>query len=204
MFFRVVFYNIPNMSNIIYHMAPWRKHMKRLGLSERAASISAKVSRGTWRVITERKATVELKSAAAAAHALGVQLILLLTHQEACSDFSTVAVSFRVLQDGVQSWKIHFMNFVDEFRRTWDPRLILLPPPSELPLKLKGLLAAIVLTLGEEAGIDSPEWARKRYDLEKPWFVSETESLKATALLESPLHFRRNGIFVGANFLERV
>jgi hypothetical protein len=36
------------------------------------------------------------------------------------------------------------------------------------------------------------------------WFVSETNSLKASALLESPLAFRASNIFVHANFLVRA
>jgi hypothetical protein len=37
-----------------------------------------------------------------------------------------------------------------------------------------------------------------------PWFVSGMESLKAIALVESPLPFRLRKIFVLENFLSRV
>ncbi len=120
------------------------------------------------------------------------------------SELSTVGVAMSVLNDGKNSWKIHFMNFVDEFRRTLDTRLLLLPPPNSLSIELRALLSSIVLMLCEEAEVAAPQWARKRVDLERPWFVSETESLKASALLESPLAFRRNNIFVLSNFLERA
>lgn len=40
--------------------------------------------------------------------------------------------------------------------------------------------------------------------LPEPWFVAGVENLKATALVESPLPFRRNNIFVLGNFLSRA
>ncbi|NCO37375.1 MAG: hypothetical protein COZ06_23865 [Armatimonadetes bacterium CG_4_10_14_3_um_filter_66_18] len=40
--------------------------------------------------------------------------------------------------------------------------------------------------------------------LPEPWFVSGIENLKATALVESPTHFRKRRIFVLGNFLERA
>ena len=85
---------------------------------------------------------------------------------------STQAVAYRVLNQGFESWKIHFMNFVDEFRRTLDPQLLLLAPPKELDMRLKALLASTVLSLCTESGIDAPSWARKMYYLDEPWFVS--------------------------------
>lgn len=96
------------------------------------------------------------------------------------------------------------MNLVDEFRRTLDPRLLLLPPVRDLALELKALLASIVMSLCGEAGMNVPGWARKRHPLPTPWFVAEVESLKAMALVESPLPFRRNNIFVLDNFLQRA
>ena len=96
------------------------------------------------------------------------------------------------------------MELVDGFRRTLDPRLLLLPPPPGLPAELHALLASVVLALCWEAGIDPPSWARVRRFLPRPFFPSETESLKASALVESPLAFRRNNIYVLDNFLERA
>jgi hypothetical protein len=40
--------------------------------------------------------------------------------------------------------------------------------------------------------------------LPRPWFVAGVENLKATALVESPLPFRRNNVFVLGNFLSRA
>jgi transcriptional regulator with XRE-family HTH domain len=192
------------MATIIYNYIPWRKLLKRLGLSERAAAERAGISRLTWRSVAKGNSSVSLISVQAAAQALGLQVQLLLTPQEIQEDCSSYAVGAHCLRDGANSWKIHYMNLIDEFRRTLDARLLLLPPPRALPQELKGMLAAIVLTLCQEAEIQAPFWACKRYDLPKPWFVSETESLKATALLESPLAFRRNQIFVTGNFMERA
>jgi transcriptional regulator with XRE-family HTH domain len=186
-------------------MMPWPKHLKQKGVSEQACADQAGISRLTIRSISQGKTTLVVNSLIAAAKALELKLLVLLCPQaEVNADLSTYAVGTQVLMDGPNSWKIHFMNFIDEFRRTLDPRLIILPPPKELSLELRGLLASIVLSLCEEAAIEAPDWARRRYDLPKPWFVAETESLKAMALLESPLPFRRNQIFVTSNFMDRV
>ena len=127
----------------------------------------------------------------------------------ACSDdtnseMSTIAASYKVLRDGFESWKIHFMDLVDEFQRTLDPQLILLAPPVELAREQRALLASIVLQLCMNENISPPTWSMKKNFLSKPWFVSEMQSLKAMAIKESPIAFRRNNIFVLNNFLERV
>ncbi len=192
------------MYNKTYHNLAVRKSMKRLGLSERALSDKAQLSRTTLRSIVAEDSSVTLKNLEATANALGLSLIILATPTEMNADFSTIAVSLKVIRDGPLSWKIHFMDFIDEFRRSLDPRLFLLSPSIELSLRLRGLLASMVITLCDEAGMMTPAWAVKRFDLPAPWFVSEMESLKAMALLESPLAFRRNSIFVHSNFMERV
>jgi hypothetical protein len=110
----------------------------------------------------------------------------------------------KIERDGFATWKIQLMDFVDEFRRTLDTRLILLPPPSSLDKRLKALLASTVTQLCLETGIPSPGWARKSYFLPKPWFLSEMNSLKASAIIESPIAFRRNNLFVQRNFLQRA
>jgi hypothetical protein len=183
---------------------PWRRHLENRALSERLASVKAGISRSTWRALARRSSTIGLESLAAAARSLDLSMTLLLMPRETRSDCSTVAVSYEVLRDGPASWKIHFMDMVDEFRRSLDPALLLLPPPRELPQELRAMLAAIVLSLAEEVGMDAPRWAQKKYELREPWFVAGVENLKAMALLESPLPFRRNNIFVTGNFLSRA
>jgi transcriptional regulator with XRE-family HTH domain len=139
------------------------------------------------------------------AKSLDLELLLaLIPNQPPDSKLSIVGVSHCILIDGFESWKIHMMNFVDEFRRTKDVRLILLPPLCDLDLRLQSLLASVVVALCFESQIDVPEWAAMERYLEKPWFVAGIESLKASALLETPTPFRRNNIFVLENFLQRV
>jgi len=120
------------------------------------------------------------------------------------SDDSTVGVSFKVMRDGFDTWPIYFLEFVDAFRKTLDMRLILLPPVRDLDAKLLSLLASITLELCAESGMEAPSWAKKSYFLDQPWFISDMESLKATAIQESSLYFRRNNIFVQDNFLKRA
>lgn len=192
------------MTNKIYHYLALRRHMKLTSLSERILSERAQISRTTLRAISAANDSVTLKSIQTTVETLGLHLSILASPTEMNADFSTIAISLKVIRDGSKSWKIHFMDFIDEFRRTLDPRLFLLSPSSELSLPLTALLASIVTTLCNETEMAVPPWASKRFDLPTPWFVSEMENLKAMAILESPLAFRRNNIFVHSNFMERV
>lgn len=103
-----------------------------------------------------------------------------------------------------RNWQIPFFNFVDSFRQNPREALILTAPAVSLKPHLLALLATTVETLCNEAGLPYPFWCRGVAPLTTPWFPSETENLKAAALVESPVHFRSQNIFVLKNFLERV
>lgn len=160
------------------------------------------MSRSTWRKLETE--AVEVRSLQRAASVLHLDLAIMMIGDECEGEQSVIAAGYKVMRDGDSSWKVHFMDFVDAFRRTWDPRLILIAPPAALPAHLYALLASITCSLAKEAHLDVPRWAGKRYELPAPWFPAGMESLKASALVESPLAFRRNGIFVLGNFLERA
>ena len=181
-------------------------HLRRgAGLSERELARKAGLSRMTLRNLESGIRDSRLSSLAAVAAGLGRRVELVFSSEDSLSAASTVGVTFRTCGDGEGSWKTHFMDLVDEFRRTRDGRLIALPPPAGiLSARLQALLASIVFQLTRECGMDTPGWAKRVHFLPQPWFVSESEALKASALLESPLVFRRNNIFVLASFLERV
>lgn len=115
--------------------------------------------------------------------------------------------SEKIIEDGESSWKIHLFDFVDEFRsnsRRSKERLIFNPPLGNTPPRIKALLASTVETLCDEKELPFPEWTLSVLSLREPWFVSGIEGLKATALMESPIHFRKRNIFVLENFLSRA
>ena len=58
--------------------------------------------------------------------------------------------------------------------------------------------------LARKAGLSFRGWTGSVGPLDRPWFVSGYESVKASALIESPVPFRSRNVFVLANFLERV
>ena len=175
-----------------------------MGLTEETVCEKSGLSRVTLRTAEQGRGNLTLESLNALASAFDRNLVVLLYPKDSLSEFSVVACSMKVVSDGAGSWKGHYMDLVDEFRRTLDPRLLLLPPVSKLDLKLKALLASIVLDLSSEAKIDPPSWAENNYFLETPWFLSESDSLKASALIESPVFYRKNNIFILENFLKRA
>ena len=172
--------------------------------NERNFAKETGVSRVGLRSVMSRDANVSMRSITKIAKHLNREVHVLATSDETNTELSTIAVAYKVMNQGFDSWKVHFMDFVDEFRRTLDPQLLLLAPPKKLDIRLKALLASIVVSLSEENGIDAPTWAFKMHYLDEPWFVSGMQSLKAMAIVESPLPFRRNNIFVHDNFLARV
>jgi hypothetical protein len=102
-----------------------------------------------------------------------------------------------------ENWQVHLMDFVDEFRRSRDPKLI------SQPFILAGnendaLLASTAEALCDELELEVPEWLGGVPACKEPYFVSGLENLKAISIVESPLRFRIRKIFVLENFLSRV
>ena len=107
-----------------------------------------------------------------------------------------------MLKDG-ENWRIPFMEFVDDLRRTRNHSLIE-EPFSLNDENIDSLLASTVEYLCDELGVETPNWVWEVPSCKEPWFVSGYDNLKAISIAESPVFFRRRKIFVLANFLSRV
>ena len=101
-------------------------------------------------------------------------------------------------------------NLLDDFRchcMTPEEKLAIVSDPPE-PTGEKhtdAYLAAMVETLCSEANLRPPDWtASPGTYLQRPWFASGLQSLKAILLAEAPVAFRRRNLFVSANALQRV
>jgi hypothetical protein len=101
-------------------------------------------------------------------------------------------------------------NLLDDFRchcMTPEEKLAIVSDPPE-PTGEKhtdAYLAAMVETLCSEANLRPPDWtASPGTYLQRPWFASGLQSLKAILLTEAPVAFRRRNLFVSANALQRV
>ncbi len=117
---------------------------------------------------------------------------------------SVFCASLRILFDGFESWKVHLFDFVDRFRADAATALVRTPPAAGLDPALAALLASTVDALCDERGLPPPGWTGAVGPLARPWFVSDVESLKASALVESPARFRWRNVFVLSNFLSRA
>ena len=102
-----------------------------------------------------------------------------------------------------QWWKIHLMDFVDDFRSTRDTQAISEPFVLSNE-RIDALLASTTEALCDELNIETPAWLLSVAACREPYFVSGYENLKATALVQSPLRFRMRKVFVLENFLSRV
>lgn len=183
---------------------PLKALMKQTESSERSLCKMIGIARGSLRQLLVFKSSLKLMTINQVAQYFKQNVFLLTYPQGHTPISSTLAISYKISHDGFDSWKIHLMDMVDEFRKTLDTRLIVLPPAPESSMKIQALIAATVITLSEEVNVPIPDWTLKTRSLDAPWFLSEVESLKAFALLESPFGFRSKNIFVQENFLKRA
>lgn len=113
-------------------------------------------------------------------------------------------ISARIKKEGNSSWKDWLFNFVDSFKRTPSKKFVEEPPLPGTSPKIHALMASTVEYLCSSKRIPAPVWCARVPPLPDPWFVAEAESLKASALAESPAQFRKRNIFVLGNFLKRA
>lgn len=100
-------------------------------------------------------------------------------------------------------WKIHFYDFVDDFRFQRNLQAVAEPLAFD-DNKFDALLASTVEVLCRELNLEAPSWTKNVPPCGEPFFVAGFENLKATAIVESPLAFRIRKIFVTSSFLQRV
>ena len=106
-------------------------------------------------------------------------------------------------QQGVTDW-VSFFDAVDEVRRSRSFVALKRLYSRSRRTRERALLNSTACALAAELGDAPPWWAMRPLLLPEPWFVAGVENLKASALVESPLPFRRNNVFVLANFLSRA
>lgn len=180
---------------------------RRRGVSQRALARRAGLSFRGVQLLETRGHDARLSSLERVALALGLPRTQI---RRAVADAlseppdSLFCASVRILEDGEPSWRRHFMDCVDEVRRSGSAAALKTPATPELPEPLRAMAAGIAETLAEECGFVAPGWTRSIGPLADPWFVAGYENLKATAIVESPVAFRSRNVFVLANFLERA
>lgn len=189
-------------------MKPLKKIRLRQGISQRHLARRAGVAYKTLQLLESRSHDSRLSTLEQIAGALGYPEGSL---RRQVNDFwnsppdSVKRISEAILEAGEASWKIHLFNFVDAFRAHSDSTDYIAGAPNETSSpKVKALLAATVETLCDDFGRSAPPWCAGIPPLDRPWFPSGIENLKAMALVESPVHFRKRNIFVLENFLSRA
>jgi hypothetical protein len=104
---------------------------------------------------------------------------------------------------GVTDW-VSFFDAVDEVRRSRRFEALKRLYSRSRRTRERALLNATACALAAEFGDAPPWWAMRPLVLPDPYFVAGVENLKASALQESPIQFRRNNVFVLGNFLSRA
>lgn len=173
--------------------------------SERQLAQELKVNRGTLRKVKKMDGSLEIGTLKNVNNKMNKSTHILSLNQDdnLLSEYSIPVITMLVAQGG--DWRIHYFNFVDYFKKTKDERLIILPPSNKLEKKYYALIASIVSQMCFEMKLEIPAWAQKTYWLSKePWFVAGIENLKSSAIVESPIFFRKNNIWVLENFLSRA
>ena len=188
-------------------MEGMRIRRRRMGLSQRELARRARISYKTVQLIESGGHDPRWSTLRRLAGTLGIEAGKLDAALENClapQEDSIPAVSERMIEDGPASWKGWLFEFVDAFRKAPNADLAESPPAADLDPRLKALLASTVELLCAQIKAPAPLWCSGIGSLETPWFPSEIENLKASALVESPAQYRRRNIFVLRNFLARA
>ena len=184
-----------------------RSARQRRNLSQRELALRAGLSFRGCQLLEKPGHNPRLESIEKAAAALGLPAEgprAVLSEFFSTPPASIRMTGYRILSDGPAFWTVHLLDFVDAFRREPSLELVRDPPPPALEQALSALLAGTTEALCREAALPEPPWCPFAPVLAEPWFVSGMENLKASAIAESPLPFRRRNIFVLGNFLERA
>ena len=106
-------------------------------------------------------------------------------------------------------WRHCILQLFDDYSsslRSSEPAhgLLLPEPPPTGDSRVDAALAALTEHLARCDGWSPPAWVRDLNRYAQPsWFVAGLRSLEATAIQESPLSFRKRGIFITAGALSR-
>lgn len=185
---------------------PFQRERECLGLSQRELARKAGVAYKTLQLLESGRHDPRWSTLTKIGSALGLpaaRLAAALTGASARTDDSVEQISEKILNQGEASWKIFLFEFADAFYLNPRRDLIIRAPDPRSSHKIQALLASTVEFLCGPR-MPAPWWCVGVPPLPEPWFVSETESLKASALVESAAQFRRRNIFVLGNFLERA
>jgi len=177
------------------------------GLSQRRLASESSLSFRGIQKLEARGSNPTLGSMKAVSGALGLpasMLSELITGFFSMDPDSVECISHMITRHGKQSWKTWLFNFADAFRKKPRRELIESPPVPRTAVEIRCLLASTVECLCSESGMEIPGWCACAGILPGPWFVSGSHNLRATALVESPAHFRKRNIFVLGSFLSRV
>ncbi|MBI4366802.1 MAG: helix-turn-helix transcriptional regulator [Deltaproteobacteria bacterium] len=176
------------------------------GLSQRQLASLAGLSYKSIQLVESGRHNVEIATLQKIATCLGYPHHILEARVNALFALPPDAIAVVaewIASEGEDTWQIWVMGFVDAFRQAGDPLPFILDPPRG-SARIQALLASTVEALCAERAIASPAWTAAVAPLDRPWFVAGVENLKATAVAESPIYFRRRNIFVLGNFLDRV
>lgn len=183
----------------------WKTRRVRLGLSQRALARRAGVAFRTVQLLETGGRDHRASTLDKVAKVLGYPIVLVPPSEKGLDPGPTAAEAAAKMRDeGPDSWKLDLFELVDAFRRDPRPSRVTRAPDPDIPPRALALTASTVEALCAERGLKAPWWCQGVPALPVPWFPSETESLKAEALAESPAAFRRRGIFVLGNFLSRA
>lgn len=109
-------------------------------------------------------------------------------------------------------WRFVVMQMLDDYRSALRhegieaaERMWRTAPDRTGDVRIDAALAALAEFLARRDGWRVPAWAREPDREAVPWwFVTELRGLHPRALLESPASFRRRGVFITRDALERV
>lgn len=163
-----------------------------IGIGAPAARRSAVIETTVWGGPTLKVVSIELRLTTTGAARLASALVV-----ENPADLNRV-------------WRHAILQLLDDYeaaRRNGEPahELLLPEPPPTGDARIDAALAALAEHLGRRDGWVPPTWVTDPARYAEPWwFVAGLPSLEATTIQQSPLAFRKRGLFITAAALSRA
>ena len=129
------------------------------------------------------------------------------------NDAADVAAGMVAAQEPLgRIWRFAVVQMLDDYRSVLRhdgvaaaERMWQVAPQPTGDVRADAAFAALAEHLARRDGWRVPAWAREPTREAVPWwFVTELRGLHARALVESPGSFRRRGVFITSDALERV
>lgn len=199
------------MTTVWDHLAAdlLRENRRKAGLSQRALARRAGVAQPEVARIESGRVQPSLAHLGRLLDAIGVEVGVearLVDHRLSAVEAARTVSEELARGSEARALRIAFV-LADDLHAVTPARLIELvdeAPPSVGDQRYDALLASVVDRAMSRVGVSAPSWVAEPWRATEEWLVSGIDDLREAAIAESPPAYRRHGVLVVAEELNRA